>query len=163
MKETPETVSSVNHSSPLLSWQLTRLALDFAVSFIGERIRSERKKAKLSLAQLATATELSKTYLIRLETDPSSNPSLGVLHQIAEALDITVADLLDRPKLQFDETAAEVQPSLRAFADQASLSKADVRTLASIRWRKGDEPQTVERWRYVYDSLLLSRHLDPPG
>lgn len=131
--------------------------------FIGERIRSERKKAGLSLSQLAAATGLSKTYLIRLETDPSSNPSLGVLRQITDALDITVADLLDRPKLQFDETVSEIPPSLRAFADQAALSRADVRTLASIRWRQGDEPQTVERWRYVFDSLALSRHLDTQG
>jgi transcriptional regulator with XRE-family HTH domain len=157
------TVLPVNHSSPPLSWQLTRLLGGAPVSFIGERIRSERKTAGLSLSQMAVTTGLSKTYLIRLETDPSSNPSLGVLRQIADALDITVADLLDRPKLQFDETVPETPPSLRAFADQAALSQADVRTLASIRWRQGDEPQTVERWRYVYDSLVLSRHLDGPG
>jgi transcriptional regulator with XRE-family HTH domain len=146
-----------------MSWQLITLISGALVSFIGERIRSERTKAGLSLSRLAAATGLSKTYLIRLETDPSSNPSLGVLRQIADALDITVADLLDRPKLQFDETAAAIQPSLRAFADQSALSQADVRTLASIRWRQGDEPQTVERWRYVYDSLALSRHLDRQG
>jgi transcriptional regulator with XRE-family HTH domain len=130
------------------------------VAPVGARIRSERLKARLSLAQLAGATGLSKTYLVRLENDPTSNPSLQVLREIADALDITVADLLDSPKLRFDEEEASIPPSLRAFADEASLSRADVQTLASIRWRKGDEPQTPQRWRYVYESLALSRQLD---
>ena len=33
--------------------------------------------------------------------------------------------------------------------------------LASIRWRKGDEPRSEERWRYVHDSLRVSKALDP--
>jgi transcriptional regulator with XRE-family HTH domain len=126
----------------------------------GERIRDERTKARLSLSQLAAATGLSKAYLVRLETDPDSNPSLAVLRQIADALDITVADLVDRPKLTVDESELRISPSLRAFADEAGLTQGDARTLASIRWRKGDEPQSVERWRYVWDSLNLSRQLD---
>jgi transcriptional regulator with XRE-family HTH domain len=128
--------------------------------FFGERIRSERNKAGLSLSQLASVTGTSKAYLVRLETDPDSNPSLAVLGQIADALDITVADLVGRPKLTVDESELQISPSLRAFADEAGLTRVDVRTLASIRWRKGDEPQTVERWRYVWDSLNLSRQLD---
>lgn len=127
---------------------------------VGERIRSERNKAGLSLSQLASATGTSKAYLVRLETDPDSNPSLAVLRQIADALDITVADLVGRPKLTVDESELLISPSLRAFADEAGLTRVGVRTLASIRWRRGDEPQTVERWRYVWDSLNLSRQLD---
>jgi transcriptional regulator with XRE-family HTH domain len=117
-------------------------------------------KARLSLSQLASATGLSKAYLVRLETDPESNPSLAVLRQIADGLDITVADLVGRPKLTIDDSELPISGSLRAFADESGLTQVDVRTLASIRWRKGDEPQTVERWRYVWDSLNLSRQLD---
>src|SRR4051812_19615343 len=101
---------------------------------VGERIRSERNKAGLSLSQLASATGTSKAYLVRLETDPHSNPSLAVLGQIADALDITIADLVGRPKLTVDETELQISPSLRAFADEAGLTRVDVRTLASIRW-----------------------------
>src|SRR5437867_2240204 len=132
---------------------------NMSVASAGRRIRDERTKAGMSLARLADVTGLSKTYLIRLETNEKSNPSLGVLHQIAEALDITVADLLDRPKMKV-EGEYEVLPSLQAFADEADLSQAEIQTLASIRWRDGDEPQTPERWRYVYDSLNLSKEID---
>jgi transcriptional regulator with XRE-family HTH domain len=127
---------------------------------VGERIRAERTKARLSLSQLASATGLSKAYLVRLETDPDSNPSLAVLRQIADGLDITAADLVGRPKLTVDDAELPISPSLRAFADEAGLTQVETRTLASIRRRKGDEPQTVERWRYVRDSLNLSRQLD---
>ena len=129
---------------------------------VGSRIREERTKSGLSLQQLADAAGLSKTYLLRLESDPHANPSLAILRDIADALDITVADLLERPKLVFDRPA-EIPASLAAFADQSGLSKGELRTLASIRWRKGDEPQTVERWRYVFESLKLSRQLDEPN
>jgi transcriptional regulator with XRE-family HTH domain len=127
---------------------------------VGERVRAEREKARLSIAQLAQAAGLSKAYLVRLE-NAGTNPSLGVLGQIANALDITVADLVRGPAVRFEVEEAEIPPSLRLFADEASLSSAEVRTLASIRWRKGEQPRTAERWRYIYDSLRLSRSMEP--
>ena len=60
--------------------------------------------------------------------------------------------------MTFEET--DVGPSLRAYADAHGLTSADVRMLASIRWRTGDEPRSEERWRYVHDSLRLSKALD---
>jgi transcriptional regulator with XRE-family HTH domain len=126
----------------------------------GERLRRERAKAGLSLAQLADASGISKPYLVRLENEPS-NPSLELLARLAEALDVTVADLLGGPRFQVDEEALAVPPLLRSFADDNDLSAAEVRTLASIRFRKGDEPRSVERWEYIYNSLRLSRGLDP--
>lgn len=127
---------------------------------VGDRIRREREKAQLSLAQLADAAGLSKAYLLKVESG-GTNPSLGVLGQIAGALDVTVADLVGGPAVRFDVDDADVPASLRAFADEADLTSAEVRTLASIRWRRGDEPRASERWRYIYDSLRLSRSMDP--
>jgi transcriptional regulator with XRE-family HTH domain len=125
----------------------------------GERLRGEREKASLSLAQLSRATGISKPYIVRLETQPS-NPSLELLARLADALDVTIADLLGGPRYRIDEDI-DVPPLLRAFADEAELSSAEVRTLASIRFRKGDEPRSIERWEYIYNSLRLSRGLDP--
>lgn len=127
---------------------------------VGDRIRREREKARLSLAQLADAAGLSKAYVLKVETG-GTNPSLGVLGQIAGALDITVADLVGGPTVWFDVADAEIPASLHAFADEADLTSAEVRMLASIRWRQGEEPRTAERWRYIYDSLRLSRSMDP--
>lgn len=126
----------------------------------GARLRREREKAGLSLAQLADASGISKPYLVRLENEPS-NPSLELLSRLAEALDVTVADLLGGPRYRVDEAELRVPPLLLAFADEAGLSTPEVRTLASIKFRKGDEPRSTERWAYIYNSLRLSRGLDP--
>jgi transcriptional regulator with XRE-family HTH domain len=127
---------------------------------IGPRLRQERQRADLSLAQLAGITGLSKTYLVKLETEAGSNPSLEVLRRIAEALDLTVADLVGAPPLHGIPDDYEVPTSLKAFAEQAGLSRHEVETLASIRWRKADRPQHPERWRYIYDSLKASKVFD---
>ena len=90
-----------------------------------ERLRQERQRAGMSLAQLAEETAMSKTYLLRLETDADANPSLDVLRRIADALDVTVADLLGAPATRFVADEADVPPSLRIFADEERLSPRD--------------------------------------
>ena len=126
----------------------------------GARLRAWRTKAGLSLAKLAELSGLSKTYLLRLENDESSNPSLEVLRRIADALDITVADIVGGPITTQDVTKTVAPPSLQAFADEVGLPPREFQMLASIRWRKGEEPQTSERWRFVLNSLNASKHLD---
>jgi len=126
---------------------------------IGRRVREEREKAGLSLAQLAATSGLTKAYLVRLENQVG-NPSVEVVAQIAEALDLTAADLLGVPVIRYVGDDSDVSPSLRAFADEVSLSSSDLKMLASIRWRDEQRPQTAERWRYVYRSLLMSREID---
>jgi transcriptional regulator with XRE-family HTH domain len=96
---------------------------------------------------------------VRLENQ-GGNPSIEVVAQIAEALDLTAADLLEGPVIRFVGDESEVSSSLRAFADEAQLSSSDLKMLASIRWRDEQPPQTAERWRYVYRSLLMSREID---
>lgn len=113
----------------------------------------------MSLAQLAEAAGLTKAYLVRLENQ-AGNPSVEVVAQIAEALDLTVADLVGGPVIRYVGDESDVSASLRAFADHAKLSSSDVAMLASIKWRDGDQPQTVERWQYVYRSLQMSREID---
>jgi transcriptional regulator with XRE-family HTH domain len=127
---------------------------------VGEQIRREREKAGLSIARLAADAGLSKAYLVKVENG-ATNPSLGVLGQIADALQVTIADLVGGPTVRFDVEDVEVPSSLRAFADEAKLTSAELRTLASIRWRRGEEPRTPERWRYIFHSLRLSRSMDP--
>jgi transcriptional regulator with XRE-family HTH domain len=131
-------------------------------SELGARLRRERDKAGLSLARLSEATGISKAYLVRLENEPG-NPSVQILGRVADALDVTVADLLGGPRYRLDEDELHVPNLLRSFADDHGLSSTEIRTLASIRFRKGDEPRTVERWEFIYNSLRLSRGLDPDG
>jgi transcriptional regulator with XRE-family HTH domain len=126
---------------------------------LGRRVREEREKAGLSLAQLAAAAGITKAYLVRLENQ-AGNPSLEVVARIAEALDLTVADMVGGPVIRYVGDDSDVTPSLRAFADEARLTSSDVAMLASIRWREGEQPTTAERWQYVYRSLQMSREID---
>ena len=126
---------------------------------IGQRVRAEREKAELSHADLAAITGLTKSYLVRLEST-GGNPTIEALGAIADALDLTIGDLVQTPRLTLIFEDAEVPPSLRAYADAEALSSADVRMLASIQWRKGDEPRSEARWRYVHASLRVSKALD---
>jgi transcriptional regulator with XRE-family HTH domain len=141
----------------LIGYAARGMAFDPKV--LGRRVREEREKAGLSLAQLAVTAGVTKAYLVRLE-NRAANPSLEIVAQIAEALDLTVADLVGGPVIRFFPDDADIPPSLRAFAEQAQLSSTDVTMLASIRWREGERPQTVERWQYVYRSLQMSREID---
>lgn len=133
--------------------------MTFDPQAIGRRVREEREKAGLSLAQLSAASGLTKAYLVRLENQ-TGNPSVEVVVQIAEALDLTAADLLGGPVIRYVGDDSGIPPSLRAFADEAQLSSSDVTMLASIRWRNEEPPQTAERWSYVYRSLVMSQEID---
>lgn len=126
------------------------------------RLRRQRERMNQSLTDLADAAGVSKTYLLRLETDQDANPSLDVLRRIADALDTTVADLIGGPVVRYSRDDADITASLRAFADEVKLTEREFELLASIRWRKAEEPQTSERWRYILDSLRASRSLDEP-
>jgi transcriptional regulator with XRE-family HTH domain len=126
---------------------------------LGRRIREERVKAGLSIQQLADLAGLTKAYVLRVETE-TANPSMDVVARIADALDLTIADLVGGPVIRYVGDESEVSSSLRAFAEQARLSSHGVKMLASIRWREGEQPRTTERWQYVYQSLQMSRDID---
>ncbi len=112
----------------------------------------------MSLSQLANKSGVSKGYLWNLESrSDGKRPSAETLYAIAKALGVTISDLLGRELLTTPPT--EIDPSLEQFAKEDKLPQADVRMLASIQWR-GDPPRTVERWRYIYQAIKLSRELD---
>jgi transcriptional regulator with XRE-family HTH domain len=123
-------------------------------------LKKHRARAGLSLAELSSATGISRVYLVRLENDSEANPSLDVLHRLADALDVTIAELVERPSVTIDADSIDIPSTLRAYADEVGLPRQELLTLASIRWRRGEEPQTVERWRFVRDSLRASRTFD---
>lgn len=130
---------------------------------VGLNIKAQRDRAGLSLAQLSAETGISKAHLVRLE-NKAGNPSLEILARIAEALGVTIADLVGSPKLTYSPASDEEVPaSLKAFADEVELSSDEVQTLASIRFRGGERPRTPQRWRFIYDSLNLSKGLDRDG
>ena len=127
---------------------------------IGARIRRFRGDADLSLSALANKAQVSKGYLHRLESDTSdARPSGKTLYALAEALGVTMSDILGRKLLV--PAQPEVPTALREFADEEDLPEADVVMLASIEFR-GESPRRKERWRYIYNAIETSRGLDRP-
>jgi transcriptional regulator with XRE-family HTH domain len=135
-----------------------------ASSGIGDQIRRFREERGLNLSQLAAEAGVSKGYLWTLENDQDARrPSADTLYAIAQALGVTMSDLMGRKLLP--AAAPQVPDSLREFADEEKLPEADLSMLASIQFR-GEQPRTKERWRYIYTAITTSRAIDttePPS
>lgn len=126
---------------------------------LAARIRKERERAGLTLDELAEQAQISKTYLWDLEHDKKGQkkPSADVLLRIAQALSITIADLLALPSVRVDETKIDLSPSLLKFRDWMKkigepLSENDLRDLATMRFR-GGQPRTTDDWHDLYRTL----------
>lgn len=120
---------------------------------VGERIQKCRIEKGISAAELARRAKITKSYLSEIESGgESKRPSGEVLFRLAEALGTTIADLLGK---RVQVASQSVPPALKEFAAEAALPAGDVRMLASIRFR-GNQPQTVSDWRYLYESIRRS-------
>ena len=127
---------------------------------LAKRMQDERKRAGLTLDQLAEKADISKTYLWELEEDETGQkkPSADVLLKIANALSVTISDLLGLPSVQVKLTSVTLPSSLIAFRDQQTklgnrLSDQDLRELATMRFR-GAQPRTVDDWTALYLAFL---------
>jgi transcriptional regulator with XRE-family HTH domain len=76
---------------------------------LGNRIREARKKIGFSQEKLAELSDLHPTYISHLETG-KANPSLVILTNIANALEVHICELVaERQKLTLDTTLDEIQ------------------------------------------------------
>src|ERR1700754_3615942 len=107
---------------------------------IGEKLRAARQAMGLSLRALGELTGFSASFLSQVELGQTM-PSLGSLQRIAEALGLTVANLLASPGtasavvrkagrevLRSEWSKATVEPLVSASADerlQAILVRLD--------------------------------------
>lgn len=93
---------------------------------VGARVRQLRRARRLTLERLADLAELDATYLGQIERG-RGNATIRVLGQIATALDVDVAALMD------PHTSA-TEPALRRLLGQRarSLSADQLRALVRI-------------------------------
>lgn len=124
---------------------------------IGRRVRKFRDERGLTQTQLAKDAKLSKSYLSEIENGETPRPSGRTLYALAQALGVTMSDLLGRQLLS--NTEDKTPPSLRAFAEELNLPEADVRMLASINFR-GGQPRTKERWAHIYSAIRQTEWMD---
>lgn len=96
---------SKKNTSPKAKARLLKLERAFAfvdtsqqaysfASNIGNHIRSRREQKKLTQAELATASQIDRSYLSQVEKG-KRRISLEVAHRIATALGCTVEDLIN--------------------------------------------------------------------
>ena len=100
---------------------------------LGSYIRAQRQLADLTLRQVAEMTSISNAYLSQVERG-LHQPSLRVLRQIAEALQISRAELLKRTGLS-DPGAAGDQPRSNteaAIEADPSLAEEDREMLVQL-------------------------------
>lgn len=149
------------------------MAIDPAA--LGNRISSLREIQSLSLGALAEkAGGIAKSYLAKLERGEVENPGLRTLSGIANALDVTVADLLGsaeevggREGRELLAEHAELQrvmenlpAGLGDFLEKMEkggtpVPATTVRALAFAEFR-GRRPERPEDWRFLYDALIRS-------
>ncbi|RTM14416.1 MAG: XRE family transcriptional regulator [Nevskiaceae bacterium] len=96
---------------------------------IRDRIKTLRKKGKLTLDQLAEQAGLSKSYLWELENRELPRPSAEKLAGLAKALDVTVDYLLGGNPAENLE-AAEDKAFFREYQAMSPEARARLRRLA---------------------------------
>ena len=127
---------------------------------IGARVRRYRQDRGMSLTELANQAGVSKSHLSVIENGTGSRPGARVLYALSTALGVTLADLLGRTLRPAEPV--DIPPSLLEFAAQQQLPETDVQMLAGIQFR-GQQPQTPQRWAYIYNAISTSRQLDDPS
>lgn len=129
---------------------------------LAKRLRQIRESKDLSLDEVAKRASISKQYLWELEKDTAGEkkPSADVLLRIANALSVTIADLLALPTVQAAEGEVELPKSLQEFRDrmkklQTPLNDEDLRDLAAMKFR-GRQPETADEWHQLYLTLVAT-------
>ena len=95
---------------------------------LGEKIRAQRQRKKLSLEQLAELTESSKSYLWELENKDAPRPSAEKVAKIAAVLEVTTEFLLSESTTTPDETVIDEA----FFRKYKRLPEADKRRIRRI-------------------------------
>lgn len=114
----------------------------------------------MSLDDVAKKAKISRTYLWELERDEAGakKPSADVLLRIAEALAVSLAELLALNPVRLDDREVDLPPGLRDLNDRMTrsgqpIAAGDLQDLARMRFR-GTQPETVDDWHQLYLLLL---------
>jgi transcriptional regulator with XRE-family HTH domain len=68
---------------------------ELSMTTLGQKLYATRKKNRFTLAALAKVVGSSPSYLSSLERDLIPNPSVTIIRRLADAMEVSVAFLLD--------------------------------------------------------------------
>lgn len=98
---------------------------------LASRIRSARKTARLTQAELASACGVERTSVTNIESGKQF-VSVSLLRKLADVLKVTPSDLLDGPRVccqRLDTCGEPCVPRASHWRDQASALQAEVNDL----------------------------------
>jgi XRE family transcriptional regulator, aerobic/anaerobic benzoate catabolism transcriptional regulator len=107
---------------------------------LGREVRRGRAKGGMTRRQLAQASHTSERYLAQIESG-TGNPSVTVLRAIAQALDISPANLIGEPAAQSGARAT----LLEAVAQLPDHSLAELTQLIETRFLPPDRTDRARR------------------
>lgn len=125
----------------------------------GERIRTLRTEKNMSLPALAERAQLSKGLISKLENSEDSNPSLATLYKIAEALGVTLGDILETEQAQLTRFIPDEQPEwqkelISYLKSQGKEPDPDIlNAMYVLRNRKAAKVTDIEGWKFLYLSI----------
>ena len=126
---------------------------------LAKRLKAFREQAGLSLDQLADRATMSKGYIWELEQDEEGKkkPSAEILMRLANALSVTLADLLALPTVQVKNEKLSLNRALRQFKERMEtlgtpLKESELHELAAMSFR-GGQPRTADEWHALYLTL----------
>lgn len=105
---------------------------------LGQRIQKLRTQRKLSQEQLALRSNITTTYLGLIERN-LKNPTLKVVEQLCDALDISLADLFSETKekrAELDITSLQIISQINSCSD--AEKKHILRIIKEILRFKGE-------------------------
>ncbi|MCB9134205.1 MAG: helix-turn-helix transcriptional regulator [Anaerolineales bacterium] len=120
--------------------------------FLADQVFNRRRALGISQSELAERAGISRNYVSLIERAEASNLSLNVLHNLANALGVTAAELTGEMQEAAQASQMLISPALRDFALQAGLSFEMVDRLARIP-RRGAEPKTAGEWQLLFEAI----------
>jgi transcriptional regulator with XRE-family HTH domain len=113
----------------------------------GTYLRSQRQLAQLSLRQLAALTQVSNPYLSQIERG-LHQPSIGIIKSLAEALNLSVSDLLAHAAdiASGSEPAATTEGAIRNDRRLNDSQKSALLAVyaSMVNVAPNEEPNTVD-------------------
>lgn len=125
---------------------------------LGRRITASRIGLGESVAAFAARAGVARGHMHKLEAGGLENPTVTTLAGIAEALGITLDELLGNPRnagKKAEPAERPVPPSLTKFIKEweaehkGTMPKDVVHSLATLQFR-GKRPRSVDDWRMIY-------------
>lgn len=116
----------------------------------------------MSLSELARVSDISKSLLHRIENNDSSNPELDTLRKIANAMDVTVGDLIGNEVVRSVRQLPSERPEwLGRLADKLRQEGKEpdedfLEALYVLQNRKGQSKANEDDWLYLYQTLERS-------